>query len=299
MSVGAVAAIGGAYIASSGAKSAGKTQAAGADAASQVQQQQYQQTRSDQMPFLNSGYGTNNLLGAYLGLATPVEYSADDLRRKLIAEGSGGGLKPGSNEVWDEWQLNDDLNTKLAEQKAAQEAYSAAQQNGTYGSLLRNFGEEDLSNDTVFNLGHQYAQDQGQLAVNRLAAASGNYLSGATINAAQKQGANIANQFGNDAYNRFNTNQGNIYNRLAGVSGAGQQAVNQVASSGQNMANNVSQNIIGAANARGASQIAGANAITSGIGQALNYTQQNNYLNSLNNSGGSTGGWYNNVYKKP
>lgn len=170
-----------------------------------------------------------------------------------------------------------------------QQEIEKMQSDPSYGSLLRNFGQSDLDNDVIYQNTHQYAQDQGNLGVNRLASASGSQLSGATLKALQKSGANIANQYGNDAFNRNNIEKTNTYNRLAGISGVGQQATNQVAAAGQNMANQVSNNQIGVGNARGASAIAQGNAWNNALSTGANAYQQQNYMNSLNNYGGSGG----------
>lgn len=60
--IGGGAALVGSYMVSNAAGDAAGTQAAAADRASQLQQQQYQQTRQDQMPFLEAGYGALNKL---------------------------------------------------------------------------------------------------------------------------------------------------------------------------------------------------------------------------------------------
>jgi uncharacterized protein YukE len=165
---------------------------------------------------------------------------------------------------------------------------------------MRRFTTADLQNDVPYQQGFQYALDQGQLGVNRLAAASGSLNSGATLKALQDRAANVANQYAGDAYNRFTNDQTNQYNRLAGISGAGQQAANSLASSGANYANagtstalstgNALSNLYtGAGNSRAASSIAGGNALSGGLNSISNYYQTQNLLSKLGGLAGNTG----------
>ena len=155
-----------------------------------------------------------------------------------------------------------------------------------YGSLLRNFSQSDLEADPIYRNTVNFALEQGNQGINRQAAASGNLLSGATLKALSRFGANTAATYGNDAYNRYNTNQNNTYNRLAGLSGAGRQATNQVSASGQNYANQVGNNLTSLGNARGASAIAQGNAWGNAAGQLGNAYMQNQYMNNYGSSAG-------------
>ena len=103
--------IGGALLSGSAAKSAAGTQAASADQAAQLQQQQYAQTRQDQMPFLEAGYGALNQLAPLAanyqkfgqaqfeqdpGYAFRLSEGQKALDRQAAARGgliSGGALK--------------------------------------------------------------------------------------------------------------------------------------------------------------------------------------------------------------
>ena len=168
-----------------------------------------------------------------------------------------------------------DANNRLA----ALMGLSGDPKSAGYGSLSRNFGMSDLNSDPVYKTGLQFGLDQGTQGINRQAAANGSFLSGATLKALTRYGNDYGSTKANESYNRFNTNQTNQYNRLAGLSGAGQQATNQVSAAGQNMANNVSANQIGAGNARASGYMGQANAISGGLNSYLNYSQNQNMLN--------------------
>jgi hypothetical protein len=163
-----------------------------------------------------------------------------------------------------------------------------------YGSLTRKFGANDLANDTVYNSGLQFGLDEGTKALNNQASANGSYLSGATAKALTRYGNDYATTKAGDAYNRYNNDNTNIYNRLAGITGAGQQAASQVGSAGANYGNNVSNTALGLGNARAASGIAAGNAIGTGFNNAYGNYQNSNYLNYLTKKGNAGSGYNSN-----
>lgn len=132
--------------------------------------------------------------------------------------------------------------------------------------------------------GYGFRLSEGLKAIQNSAAARGILSSGATLKGIDRYSQDYASNEYNNAYNRYNTDQTNAYNRLAGLSGTGQQANSLVANAGQNMANNISQNQLGVGNARASSYIAGGSAINNALGQGINYYQQQNMLNGMGNS---------------
>lgn len=193
---------------------------------------------------------------------------------------------------------------------------------------------EDLYKDPSY----QFRLDQGQKALDRSGAAAGRFLSGRQLQAASdyNQGAasqefqnaytralgtfgtnetgrynafqtnetNRKNAFDTNQQNRFNAYQANFSNSinpLLSLSGSGQVGAQYLGGAGQQTAQLMSNNLMGAANASGAAQIAGANAISSGINSAVGGYQQNQLLNQLmnrntgvnNNPGGTNAGYWN------
>lgn len=171
----------------------------------------------------------------------------------------------------------------------------------SYLTPMHDFGQEDLNKDLVYQNGLQFGLDQGNKGIERQAAASGAQLSGATLKALARYGTDYAttktgdayarftnNQNAkyaqrNDSFNRFNTNQTNVYNKLAGLAGSGQTASSQVGAAGQNAGNNISASQIGVGNARGASAIAQGNALTEGLSRGYSGYQNNRLLDSIQN----------------
>ena len=126
---------------------------------------------------------------------------------------------------------------------------------------------------------YQFRLAEGQKAVDNSAAARGSTLSGAALKALQKYGQGMAS-----------TEFQNSYNRLAGVSGQGQNAAAQQGSASMNFGNSAAQNIIGAGNANAAGTVGQANAWSSALGQGIQGYQQNELMNLIrgNKTGSSS-----------
>lgn len=118
--------------------------------------------------------------------------------------------------------------------------------------------------------GYQFRLGQGEQAIDRAAGAQGLRRSGATLKALTRFGQDYAS-------NEF----GNIYNRLAGISGTGQQTGTQLGQFGAQNAGNIGNLLTGAANARGAAGIAGANAWGNALNTGINFYGQQSMLNAL------------------
>jgi len=126
---------------------------------------------------------------------------------------------------------------------------------------------------------YQFRLGEGMKALERTAAARGGLISGGALKAAQRYGQDFASQ-------EF----GNAYNRLAGLAGVGQTSTNAMGSAAGTYGANAGNLITGAAGARASGYVGGANALTSGLGQYMNYTQNQNLLNRLAPMGAPTGG---------
>lgn len=278
------------------------------------QRRQYDLNRSDQAQFMNTGNAANKKLAQLLGLSgTPGGGAAasgvtrEQLRAQLLPKYTtaatpdlyyGGEGREGDNNsrVFQSAGTpggvdESGLNAAIEQQYQAQNPSTGIDSNaGDYGSLLKRFSTEDLNADPVYNSGLQFGLDQGTGAINARAIAGGGYDSGATLKALTKYANDYGSTKANESYNRYNTDQNNIYNKLAGVSGAGQQATNNVAASGTQIANNISGLTTDAGSARSAGIIGGANAwggALGGVSNAANNYGTSNYLKSLMNGYGS------------
>jgi hypothetical protein len=149
--------------------------------------------------------------------------------------------------------------------------------------LTRRFSMADFEVDP----GYFFRQSEGEKALARSAAARGMLTSPASLQALLRYNQDLASgEFGN-AFNRFNLGQTNEYNRLAGLAGTGQTATAQLGQLGQQNANSIGNFLTSAGAAQAAGTVGAANAITGGIGQGLNFYNQQALLNALGGGGGS------------
>ena len=173
-------------------------------------------------------------------------------------------------------------------------------------SAMRNFGASDFQADP----GYAFRLSEGMKALDRTAAARGGLLSGSTLKGAQRYGSDLASQEYQNAFNRYQANRsaqeqayGNAFNRfqtertntlapLQSLAGVGQSATQQAQQASQNYATGAANtlgtfgaaqgsNIIGSGNARASGYVGGSNALSGGVGQALNFYQNQNLVNQL------------------
>lgn len=152
---------------------------------------------------------------------------------------------------------------------------------GPDAPLARRFTMADFNADPVAQAGFQFGMDEGRKAIERRAASAGGYDSGATLKALTRFGNDYGMTKAGESYNRFTQDQTNLFNRLAAISGIGQTAANTVATTGMNTANNVSNAAIGMGNARGASTIAGANAVSNAVNNVGSWLMNQEILNRM------------------
>lgn len=153
-------------------------------------------------------------------------------------------------------------------------------------SFLHTFDKNDLNANMA--PGYQFALDQGNRATTNMANLSGGAFSGNTLKAISDYNVGAAQQGYQQAFENYNTNQGNIFNRLASIAGFGQTANAQSAGSAPGFANAIGGNIAGAAASRAGGTIGSANALSSGINNAGSWYSLSNIMG--NRGGGGTGG---------
>jgi hypothetical protein len=149
--------------------------------------------------------------------------------------------------------------------------------------------------------GYQERLQLGTDAIQRSAAASGGVLTGGTARALDQFGQDYAsNEYGNvynRAFNTFESNQTNLYNRLAAMSGLGQQTASTAGALGNQSTNSIAsilmnlgamqgQGINNAAAARGSGYVGSANAWSGALGGLGNNLNTLLLMNQLYPSGG-------------
>jgi hypothetical protein len=358
---GAAASVVGGMMSGDAAGEAAGAQTAASREATQLQREQYEQTRADQAGYRRRGDLAGNRLSYLMGLepgsggmgggGLTYGKTADQLRQELAGQYTTQGTPQGAYEQtlirgtgaddgsWYEPRWNPNagggagqldeagLNTAIQQAMAQQErdraaSEAAAGQDSEYGSMMRNFSAADRDADPLYNQmspliqaamqraskfetapGYEFRKAEGAKGAENSAAARGGLLSGAALKAMERYGQDFAsNEYGNwfnqsntdrnfisgqgdAAYNRYNNNNTQRYNRLAGVSGTGQQATNFVNTAGANYANQAGQNITGAGNAQAAGIVGQANALSGGLSGAYNSYQNNQLMNLIRNPG--------------
>lgn len=127
-----------------------------------------------------------------------------------------------------------------------------------------------------------FRQRLGTQATERLANVGGGAISGNTMRALTDYGQNLASTEYGNAFNRFQTERGNIYNTLANIAGMGQGAVNTGVNSAQNFAAGQTGLITGGAAAQAAGTVGASNALAGGLQGANNAYLLNQFMNRQN-----------------
>ena len=153
------------------------------------------------------------------------------------------------------------------------------------------FGMQQFTADP----GYGFRLAEGQKALDRQAAARGGLISGGALKAAQRYGQEMGSQEYTNAFNRYQTERQARLNPLQSLAGVGQTSVAQLGQAGQAMATGVGEAGGQAAQARASGYMGGANALSQGLNQYINYSQgqQRNALLSRAIGGGGGGGGYN------
>ncbi len=147
--------------------------------------------------------------------------------------------------------------------------------------------------------GYQFRLDEGTKALDRSASAKGGF-GGGQARAITQYGQDYGSNEFQNAFNRYNTTQGNLFNRLNTLAGTGLSAAGtgvgagtatagaesgNVTSGANTQASNILQAlgiqgnaITGAANATASGYVGGTNALTSGVSNGVN--QGLNYMNN-------------------
>jgi hypothetical protein len=129
--------------------------------------------------------------------------------------------------------------------------------------------------------GYAFRMSEGMKALERSAAARGGLLSGATLKGTQRYGQDLASQEYQNAFNRYQAERVGTLNPYQALSGTAQTSANVLGQQAGALGQSLGSNIIGAGNAQASGYIGQANAITGGLGQGINFYQNQQLLNRL------------------
>lgn len=166
--------------------------------------------------------------------------------------GGGGAAAPAT-----------DPNAGMADPNAG---YYGDQTDPQYGSLLQPFDVEQFYK--YQDPGYGFRLQQGTQALRNAAGANSGALSGAALKDLLGYNQDMASQEYTNAFNRYQTQQGNIFSRLSDIARLGQSAAAGVGSAGTALAGNAGQAIANAGAAQGAGIVGAGNALGQG---ATNY----------------------------
>ena len=149
--------------------------------------------------------------------------------------------------------------------------------------------------------GYQFAQQQGLQAVANNEAPNVGALSGPALKALTQYSTGTAEQYYNDYFNQaqsqYNTNlnsqieqQQNIFSRLSGLAGLGQNAASNVGTAGTQLGTGAAQATAAAGASQAAGTVGAANAISGGLGSAGNAYALNSILSANSGASGLIGG---------
>jgi hypothetical protein len=234
-------------------------QAKGAKGAANLQMDQFNTLNQQQQPFIKAGYGANQQLAQLLGIGgTP-----------------GGTAAPGKPLSYEDWTAQNNSSTsgilsRLGGDKSTRSGYDQYLQGfqpGTapdstasdYGSLLHPFDADTFRQ--YQDPGYQFRLQQGQQGVLNSAAAGSGALSGAALKDLLSFNQDLASTEYSNAFNRYQTQQGNIFQRLSSLANLGQNAAANVGQQGTALATGAGQSLTNAGTATGAGIVGAGNAL--------------------------------------
>jgi hypothetical protein len=166
---------------------------------------------------------------------------------------------------------------------------SGAGLSGTYGSLNAPFTTADWKS---LSPAYNFQLQQGAQGTLNNSASTQGALSGAALSGLQANNQGMANSSFNNAFNMYQTQNSNVYSRLAGIANMGEAAASNQATGGSNYAQGIGQSITNTGTAIGGG-IAGAGQSVGNAGLlgALYQGQSNPNADLGGTNFGVTGDW--------
>lgn len=140
-----------------------------------------------------------------------------------------------------------------------------------YGSFTKPFDAEEFYK--YQDPGYWFRLQQGQQALQNSAGAGSGALSGAAMKDLLGYNQDMASTEYGNAFNRYQTQQGNIFQRLMGIAQLGQNSASNTGATGANLAGQAGQFLSNAGTAAGSGIVGGANALTGGATNAWLWNQ--------------------------
>lgn len=211
----------------------------------------HQQQTALNAPFAQLGAGAFEKLSGLLGVEKPSQMkfaSVDDFVNSILPiwDSENPTAKTGKKLYYDpitgqvQGQAGIDLgirtktgteaDVRAAAEKMFNQLTAPQEQGEDFGSLLENFTMDDYEQSPNY----QFNLDEGQKAIDRAAAARGDYFSPEAVKELSGYSQNLASNEFLNSYNMFNQDRGMIYDMLMGSTNVGQQGVAQQGASDSN-----------------------------------------------------------------
>lgn len=259
----------GSAISASGAESAAQTQANAANNAQQISLQEFNTITGQEQPFMNAGYSALGALDYGLGVgpesapavSTPSNGNDPQTGYQLNPWGGIGQLIPGGGVGA--------LGGSGVPISGTGSSTTPVGPQGTglgYGSLLSPFTADMMKQ---YSPAYQFQLQQGQQGVLNAETGSMGALSGAASKDLINYNQNLANTAFSNAFNQYQTQQGNIYQRLAGVAQLGQASAANTGQQGTALAGQAAQSATNVGTALAGGQVGVANAISGGLSNSI------------------------------
>lgn len=287
------AAIGSALIGANAAGSASDKQSQSAAAAQATQLHMYNQTRDDQAPWRQAGNNALSSLSGYMGLPTQsrvfdsagYDKANKDYQNSLQGQSQYGytplGLPTGGSSA-EMWNATGSSPVPASAAPNKDDYYTNQTTPGDPNAQgMHQFNASDLNASLAPN--YKFMLDQGLGAVNNQASVGGGLVGGNALKGINDYAQNYAQNGYQQAYNNYNANQTNIFNRLSNIAGLGQTSVGQTGNIGANLAGNIGS----AQMAGGAAQAAGIMGTGKAISGGMNNISSMYQTGMLGNSASS------------
>jgi hypothetical protein len=304
---GAVAGLAGSAMQAGAATDAANTQAQSAANAQGISQQQYQDTVNRNAPFTQSGYGALSALDYGLGIGPQTATGGNP-------QSSGGnGYDPSSGyRIGPGGSISQAIGGGTPYGSIGQNGYSLGQTSGQpgqlggsgvpiapgstpggqpsqpgqtgglgYGSLTTPF---TAANWQQLSPAYNFQKQQGQQGVLNSDAAGAGALSGSAQKDLIDYNQSAANTSFNNAFNQYQTQQGNIFSRLSGIAQLGQSSANNTGQQGTALAGQAAQSATNIGTAQAGGIVGSANAISGGLSNAVPWLTAGGGTNSNNNA---------------
>lgn len=222
--------------------------------------------------------GIETLIGAGVGLYGALQSRNAAKRQAQAAE---RGIQAQTNMFNKQMELNEPFRQAgLAGQNRYMELIGLGGNTGAAG--YGRYAKDPTLADIQMDPGYQFRLTEGLKALDRRNAAGGmGYRGGAATKAATRYSQDYASGEYGRAFDRYGVNRANQLNPLLALMGQGQIATGAMTGAAGTQGQNLSAGYGAIGNAQAAGRMGMANALAGGVGQGMNFYQNDKLMNML------------------